>query len=156
MQSCAITGGSDSERKADFKGSIGAGRWQTSRPGASDGLKQKAKLTMIKSRWQWFREMGALRNMLQGLGMAFVMMLPFTEPSRILEGWQLVTGGIIPALAPIVFVVMMFDVMMANILKDDGGPEQAIILRRVIRTHLTIGLVLIFLWLFSFRDVLVP
>ena len=99
--------------------------------------------------------MGLLRNMLQGLGIAFIFILPFTEPARILEGWKLVTGGIIPARAPIVFVLLMFDTLMSNILKDDGDEDQARILRKVIRTNLVVGLILICLWVYSFIGVLV-
>lgn len=104
--------------------------------------------------WHWFREMGTLRNLLQALALVFIAMLPFSEPSRVLEGWQLVTGGIIPATAPLVFIVMMFDVMMANVLKGEAEPERAVVLRRTIRTNLTLGLILIGLWLLSFEDVL--
>ncbi len=100
------------------------------------------------------REMGALRNLLQLLAIAIILMLPFSKPSRILEGWALVTGGIIPATAPLVFVVMMFDVLMANILRGEADDDQRRILTRVIRTNVTLGAVLIGLWLYSFRDVL--
>lgn len=110
----------------------------------------------MNGKWQKFREMGLLRNLLQGLAVLFIAVLPFSEPARILEGWKLVTGGIIPALAPLVFVVMMFDVLMSNVLKDDGSDEKGIILRRVIRTNTILGLILIGLWLFSFRNVLIP
>ena len=108
----------------------------------------------MTAKWLWFREMGILRNLLQGLGIAFILILPFTEPARILEGWKLVTGGIIPALAPIVFVLLMFDTLMSNILKDDGGEDQARILRKVIKTNLAVGLILISFWIYSFVGVL--
>ncbi|MDZ7684227.1 MAG: hypothetical protein U5O39_03820 [Gammaproteobacteria bacterium] len=104
--------------------------------------------------WRRFREMGVLRNLLHALALAFIAMLPFSEPSRVMAGWQLVTGGIIPATTPLVFIVMMFDVMMANVLKGEAEPEHAIVLRRAIRTNLTLGLILIGLWILSFEDVL--
>lgn len=106
--------------------------------------------------WQWFREMGGLRNALQILAICFILVLPFSEPSRILEGFALVTGGIIPATAPLVFIVMMFDVLMANVMKGERDEHHARIMARVIRSNVTIGGVLIFLWLWSFRAVLLP
>lgn len=102
-----------------------------------------------------FREMGLLRNLLQILAVVFIGILPFSEPSRILEGWQIFFGGIVPAMAPLIFVVMMFDVLMANVLKGDVEPDKAIVLRRVIRYNTILGAILLGLWLFSFSGVLI-
>jgi len=101
-----------------------------------------------------YRSMGALRIMLHTLALAFILLLPFAEPARILEGPALFFGGILPATAPLVFVVIMFDVMMCRIMKSDADGERVVQLGFIIRVHLAIGLVLLGLWLLSFRSVL--
>jgi len=101
-----------------------------------------------------YRSMGVLRIMLHTLALVFILLLPFAEPARILEGPALFFGGILPATAPLVFVVIMFDVMMCRIMKSDADWERAVQLSFIIRTHLTIGFVLLGLWLLSFRSVL--
>lgn len=100
------------------------------------------------------KEMGFLRNLLHILAVAFILVLPFSEPKRILEGWDLFFGGIVPATAPLIFVVMMFDVMMCQIMKGDGPEENRARFTRIVRVHLGLGFVLICLWLYSFEAVL--
>lgn len=104
--------------------------------------------------WAEIREMGTLRNLLHLTALLFILVLPFSEPKRVLEGWDLFFGGIVPATAPLVFIVMMFDVMMANVLKSEGDEERRKILQRVIRWHLVLGFLLVALWLWSFEEVL--
>jgi hypothetical protein len=99
-------------------------------------------------------EMGLLRNLLHILAIFFILVLPFSEPKRILEGWDLFLGGIVPATAPLIFVVMMFDVMMCQIMKGDGPEENRARYTRIVRTHLALGIILISLWLLSFESVL--
>lgn len=103
-----------------------------------------------------WKSMGLLRNMLHLLAGSFLLLLPFSEPKRVLEGWDLLWGGIIPALAPIIFIVLMFDVMMCNIMKSDASDARIDQLRFNIRAHLTIGLLVLGFWLYSFAGVLFP
>lgn len=104
--------------------------------------------------WVKLRSVGLLRNMLHGLAVIYILLLPFAEPARVLVGSQLFWGGILPATAPLVFVVMMFDLMMCKVLRGDADEQRKLTLDFIVRLHLILGLTLISLWLFSFRSVL--
>lgn len=100
------------------------------------------------------KRIGPLRNMLHGLALLYILILPFSSPARVLEGWGLLFGGIIPATAPLVFIVMMFDVMMCQIMKGDADQTRSSELNFTIKLHLLLGFTLLALWLYSFRSVL--
>ncbi len=100
------------------------------------------------------RSMGPLRNMLDGLAVVFILILPFSEPKRVLQGWDLFFGGVIPATAPIVFIILMFDVMMCQIMKSDGDAAVIARFNLIVKTHVSLGIVLLGLWLFSYRQIL--
>lgn len=93
--------------------------------------------------------------MLHGLALCYILILPFSSPARVLKGWDLFFGGIIPATAPLVFIVMMFDVMMCQIMKGDADEARRRELGFIVALHLLLGLTLLGLWLYSFRSVLV-
>ncbi len=103
-----------------------------------------------------YKKIGTLRHMLHALAAAYILILPFSRPARILEGWDVFFGGIIPASAPLVFIVMMFDVMMCSIMKSDAeDPERIETLQFTIRTHLLLAFTVLILWIISFRSILV-
>ncbi|XOV90429.1 MAG: hypothetical protein ACFHX7_11240 [Pseudomonadota bacterium] len=103
-----------------------------------------------------YKQIGTLRHMLHALAALFILILPFSRPARILEGWDVVFGGIVPATAPLVFIVIMFDVMMCSIMKSDAtDPARIEMLQLTIRWHLALAFSVLALWIFSFRSILV-
>lgn len=104
--------------------------------------------------WEKIRSMGVLRNLLHLLAAAYVVVLPFSEPKRVLEGWDLVFGGIIPATAPLVVIIILFDVMMCQVMKSDATDERRAQLGFISRVHLVFAGLVLGLWLYSFKSVL--
>ena len=92
--------------------------------------------------------MGLLRNMLQGLAFAFLLILPFTEPSWNPRGWDINLGAVVPAVVPMTFIVLMLDVLMCKVYQTDAQDPQ--IKQRyglIVRTNLAIAFILLLFWL---------
>lgn len=101
------------------------------------------------------KAMGALRNGLHIIAVAFILMMPFAHGPQYSDSWNLFFGGILPATAPLVVIVIGLDIMMSSIWKSDADAEQALHLDRIIRTHQIIGGILLLAWLTVFLPVLV-
>jgi hypothetical protein len=101
------------------------------------------------------KSQGVLRLLLQSGAVFLILALPFAEPQWHPQGWDLVPGAVIPALAPIIFILLMLDVMMCAIWKSDSEDQTEVAtLGFAIKTHITVGAVLILLWLNSFSGTL--
>lgn len=98
---------------------------------------------------------GALRLLLQCVALVFIAALPFAEPAWQPTGSEILMGAVVPAVAPIIFILLMLDVLMCVVWKADSSDEAEISrLSFSIKTHLIVGGVLILLWLASFQDAL--
>lgn len=101
------------------------------------------------------KSQGALRLLLQSGAVLLILALPFAEPKWHPQGWDLIPGAVIPALAPIIFVLLMLDVMMCAIWKSDSEVQAEIAtLSFAIKTHLTVSAVLALFWLSIFSGAL--
>ncbi len=99
--------------------------------------------------------MGLLRNMLHGLALMFLLILPFTEPSWNPRGWDIILGAVIPALVPITFVVIMLDALVCKVYQTDAQDLQK--KKRyglIVRINLLIVLILLLAWLAALNDAL--
>ncbi|MGI9303189.1 MAG: hypothetical protein ACR2RB_10840 [Gammaproteobacteria bacterium] len=84
------------------------------------------------------RGLGPLRLMLGTLAVLLAVMALEPGSQSNYSGWQLITTTVIPACAPIVFMVLLLDVLMARVwLSDTAGPQ-----RNRFRTVITVDLVL--------------
>ena len=101
------------------------------------------------------KEMGPLRNGLHVIALVFALLMPFARSPEYTDTWNLFFGGILPATAPIVVIVIGLDIMMSAIWKSDAVPERVLQLNRIIRTHLLVGGVLLAAWLAVFLPLLV-
>lgn len=94
-----------------------------------------------------FKRLGALRVMLAGLAVAVAAAMPLADVSASPEGWGLLRGVVLPAAAPIVFMVVALDLMMCQILKSDAGPERRADLNLAGRVNLALAVLLLVSWL---------
>lgn len=100
-------------------------------------------------------QQGVLRFLLQCVAVGFILVLPFAEPAWHPKGADILLGAVVPAMAPIIFILMMLDVLMCVVWKSDSSDEIEIArLAFTIKTHLAVGGVLILLWIASFQDAL--
>jgi hypothetical protein len=99
--------------------------------------------------------MGLLRILLHLLAFAFILILPFAEPSWNPQGWDLILGAVVPALAPMIFIIIMLDVLMCKVFQTDA---QDLLMKQryglIARTNFSIAVVLLLFWLAAFQDAL--
>ena len=64
-------------------------------------------------------DLGALRLMLGGLAVLMVVFAPSVSIETQRSGWGLVVTGVLPALGPMVFMVLLLDMLMSRVLMID-------------------------------------
>ncbi len=97
------------------------------------------------------KRMGPLRNMLHGTALVLTLLMPFAwKPDYAAEHWNLLFGGILPAVAPLVVIVIMQDILLSHIWKSDADESSIIRLNMIIKAHLLIGGLLLAAWLAIF------
>ena len=109
---------------------------------------------MINNMIAKFRAMGALRNGLHTIALSFVLLMPFAQGNVYTSDWNLFFGGILPALSPLIVIIIGLDIMMASIWKSEANPKKVKHFNRIIKTHWIIGSILLFTWLTVFLPVL--
>ena len=95
--------------------------------------------------------------MLHGLAYVLIIILPFSDPSWNPEGASLMLGAVIPAIAPIVAIIIMMDVMMCKISQSDS-PDQEVKLkyRNIALLNLATAFLLTGFWIYTFSQALFP
>jgi hypothetical protein len=75
----------------------------------------------------FLRRIGALRVMLAALTLAVVAFAPFARGEVSYSGWAMVPTLIVPAISPIVFFVLLLDMLMARVFlgsTDETGRQR--------------------------------
>ena len=65
------------------------------------------------------KDLGALRLILIALALLIAFLAPEPGTSVNLKGWHVITTLVAPAMAPLAFMVLMFDFMMCRIRMSD-------------------------------------
>ncbi len=102
---------------------------------------------MVKRLKAFVAELGWLRGLLLGLGILLVLMSPRPGTEMGYEGWALWHTVLVPAVSPLVFMVLMFDVMMGRIRLSSVDAAEQVRLRRVTRVSLLLALLILAVWL---------
>ena len=101
------------------------------------------------------KSIGLLRNLLHGVAVMFIILMPFASAPGYTSEWSLFFAGVLPATTPIVIILMMLDVMMCQVWKDGETPEKIEHLNFIIKTHLVVALALLIAFLSIFLPILV-
>ena len=109
----------------------------------------------LHTTWQAILAMGALRNLLHGVALIFTFLMPLASSPDYSAGWDLFFGGILPATAPIIVIVIALDIMMSQIWKSDADEARVARLNAIIRAHLVVGGLLLTAWLLVFLPMLI-
>ncbi len=105
--------------------------------------------------YETWRSMGLLRNLLHLLAVSLIFILPFSEPAWHPEGAQIILGAVIPAVAPMIVIIIMLDTLMGKVFQSDAvEPEKKAYYGAVMKTNLSIALVVTLMWLEAFNDAL--
>lgn len=95
----------------------------------------------------WVRDLGVMRLCLLGAVVVTLVMIPAPGTRAIYSGWPLVTTVLIPVLAPLLFMLLLLDALMARVfLTDAEGPTRRR-LRAVILINLIAAAALLLRWL---------
>lgn len=99
------------------------------------------------SRWaRLLRDLGPLRIVL-ALGTFLVLVFaPRPGTAAVLSGWAMFPTLIVPTLAPIFFMVLMLDALMARVHMTSVRGEVLARYRRIVLVDLLLGLVLVGYW----------
>lgn len=100
--------------------------------------------------------MGFLRNMLQLSGLVFALLMPISGLPNYTSEWNLFFNGVVPAMAPLIVILIMLDVMMSHIWKDGESEERIAELNFIMRCHLIVAGLLLLAFLGMFLPVLLP
>ena len=101
------------------------------------------------------KSIGFLRNLLHALAVVFIILMPMASFPDYNDQWDLFFGGVLPATAPIIIILIMLDVMMSMIWKDGASPERTEQLNFIIKAHLIVALALLLSFLTIFLPVLI-
>lgn len=105
--------------------------------------------------YETWRSMGVLRNLLHLLAISFVFILPFSEPAWHPQGVQIILGAVIPALAPMIVIIIMLDTLMSKVFQSDASElSDKSYYGAIMKTNLSIALVVTLMWLEAFNDAL--
>lgn len=94
----------------------------------------------------WARSLGALRIALLLLAVLVILWAPKPGTPQILEGRQILSTLIAPALAPIVFMVLMLDALMGKVMSGSARGAERERYRRIVAANLVAGIVLLLWW----------
>jgi len=93
----------------------------------------------------WLNSLGPLRIGLVALAILVMAMAPRPGAPAVLEGTQMLSTLVAPALAPIVFMVLMLDALMGRVMMGSASGAERMRYRRIVMTNLAAG-ILLFLW----------
>lgn len=68
--------------------------------------------------------MGALRLMLASLALLVAASMLWADVTAVPQGWGLIRSAVLPAAAPMVFMVVLLDLLMCQVLKSDASPQR--------------------------------
>ena len=91
--------------------------------------------------------MGMLRILLLALAMLLGVLMPFADVSLPPHGWGLLFGTVLPAAVPMVIMVLMLDLLMCLVLKNDAALARRRELNFAVGAHLLFIGLLLAMWL---------
>jgi hypothetical protein len=98
--------------------------------------------------------LGALRIMLALAALALLFSVPDTGTRPVYHGWEMITTLIEPTLVPLVFMILLLDVMMCMVFMVDKRGAERLRLKHIIFIQLLLAATLILVWYPYFRSVL--
>jgi hypothetical protein len=91
-------------------------------------------------------EMGLLRILLAASALIMSLAMPWADVTMSPEGLGLLRGTVLPAAAPIVFMVLMLDLLMCQVLKIDAEQPRRRDLNIISAIYLVLGILLVLSW----------
>ncbi len=93
----------------------------------------------------FIKDLGALRLILIAFGLIIALLSPEPGTGVNLNDWHVISTLVAPAIAPLVFMVLMFDFMMCRIRMSDTAVKDKF--RTIGFIELAVALFLFMMWL---------
>lgn len=94
----------------------------------------------------YLRQIGALRLMLGLVALLLIVLSPAPGTETLRSGWGLVLTGVVPALGPVVFMVILFDMLMCRVLMSERQAEERRRYRHVLVYDAALLLLILLSW----------
>ncbi len=94
-----------------------------------------------------FRELGPLRWTLLFCVLVALVLIPAPGTRAVYEGWPLVTTVLIPVIAPLLFMLLMLDVLMSRVFMTDAEGDARRRLKTAMIVNLLAAALLVIRWL---------
>lgn len=94
----------------------------------------------------YFLGLGPLRWMLGSGAIVDMLFRPAPGTEAVYEGFDVFPTLLFPALAPIIFMLLMLDALMTRVLLNDKDSAEQVRMRRAVWTNLLLGLAMIVVW----------
>lgn len=91
-------------------------------------------------------ELGVMRLALGVLALAVLVMAPRPGTAAVMDSWRMLPTLIVPTLAPLVFLVLMLDALMARVHMTSVRGAALARYRRVVAVDLLLGLIVVVWW----------
>ncbi len=101
---------------------------------------------MSKSVLQYLVGLGPLRLILLGATIIMTVLRPASGAEAIYEGWAVFPTLLFPALAPIVFMLLLLDAIMSRLLMTAKQGSERNRLQRALRTDLAVAGLSLLVW----------
>jgi hypothetical protein len=96
---------------------------------------------------QFLSQLGVLRVTLLVLALLTVVLRPTPGAEAVYEGWSFARTVLLPALAPLLFMGVMFDALMARVMMVDKVEAQRQRYRRIAWVSFGTGVLLLLFWI---------
>lgn len=127
-------------------GHLFAGIMMRSHPSLSTPMDNQNELSR-RTLKQLLVDLGALRLLLGGLAVLMVVFAPSASIETQRSGWGLVVTGVLPALGPMVFMVLLLDMLMSRVFMADADTAGKRRYRRAILFDGAMALFILLSWL---------
>ncbi len=89
--------------------------------------------------FSFLKQLGWLRCLLGALALVIVVLAPDASAREQYSGWAFIPTVLVPALGPLVFMVLMLDALMTFSLRGEAGEAGRGRVRIIVRADLLLG-----------------
>jgi heme/copper-type cytochrome/quinol oxidase subunit 2 len=105
---------------------------------------------------RYWQQIGFLRQLLHGAALISGALLPLGGAPDYTATWDLFFNGVLPAMVPILLILIGFDVMMCKVLADGTDEQESKRLRNILISHYWVSAPVFLVFLMFIAPSLIP
>lgn len=114
-------------------------------------MKPRKKTAPVNPAVSLLVQFGPMRLVLAGLALTMMSLIPAKGSVAVYHGWALVPTVLIPMMVPILFMVLMLDVLMSSVFMIDKQGAARARYRTILFVELILAAGLVLFWVPYFR-----